>query len=74
MTPGTTGNPSYDINDREGVGDLVNGEEPSIRRGRNPVKNPKTGKYETEVFSYKTFDQWAKDNNLTKNKYGQIIA
>lgn len=68
MTPGTTGVPGYDINDRETVVDLVNGEEPSIRRGRNP----NTGK--NEVFEYKSFNEWAKSNNLTKNKYGQIIA
>jgi hypothetical protein len=68
LTPGTTGNPAYDINDRETVVDIVGDYEPEIRRGRNPI----TGK--NEVFSYKDFDQWAKDNNLTKNVYGQIIS
>lgn len=68
MTPGTTGVKKFDINDRETVIDIVNGESPKIRRGRNP----ETGK--NEVFEYKSFDTWAKDNNLTKNKYGEIVA
>lgn len=46
----------------------VNGTEPTLRRGRNPV----TGK--TEVFTYTTFDQWAKSNNLTRNKYGRLLS
>ena len=68
MTPGTTGVDRFDINDRETVIDIIDGESPKIRRGRNPV----TGK--NEVFEYKDFDQWAKDNNLTKNYYGQVVA
>ncbi|MGD8305160.1 MAG: phage minor head protein [Ignavibacteria bacterium] len=67
MTPGTTGVAKYDINDRETVIDIINGESPSIRRGRNP----KTGK--NEVFEYKGFDTWAKENGLTKNVYGEYI-
>lgn len=68
MTPGTTGVARFDINDREAVIDIIDGESPQIRRGRNPV----TGK--NEVFEYKDFDQWAKNNNLTKNYYGQVVA
>lgn len=68
MTPGTTGVKKYDINDRETVIDIVDGESPSIRRGRNPL----TG--ENEVFSYKSFSEWAKENNLKRNKYGEYVG
>jgi len=68
LAPGTTGIKKYDVNDREAVIDIVNDESPKIRRGRNP----ETGK--NEVFEYTTFDKWAKENNLTKNKYGEIVA
>ena len=47
------------------VADTVNGNDPQLRRGRNPV----TGK--NEVFNYKRFDQWATDQGLIKNKYGE---
>jgi hypothetical protein len=68
FTPGTTGIAKYDINDRETVIDIIDGESPKIRRGRNPI----TG--ENEVFSYKSFSSWAKENGLTKNKYGELLA
>lgn len=68
IIPGTTGEAKYDINDRESVIDLIGDFEPSIRIGRNPV----TGK--NEYFEYKDFDTWAKDNGLTKNIYGEVIA
>lgn len=68
MTPGRSGVKAYDINDRETVIDLVEGAEPKLARGRNPV----TGK--NEVFSYKDFDKWAKDNGLTKNIYGEVVS
>jgi hypothetical protein len=42
--------------------------EPTARRGRNPV----TGK--NEFFSYKTFEAWAKEKGLVKNKYGRMYV
>lgn len=42
--------------------------EPTARRGRDPV----TGK--NEVFSYKTFETWAKEKGLVKNKYGRMYV
>lgn len=42
--------------------------EPTARRGRNPV----TG--QNEVFSYKTFAEWAKEKGLVKNKYGRMYV
>jgi hypothetical protein len=67
MYPGNTGIAAYDINDRESVIDIIDGNEPEIRLGRNPV----TG--ENETFSYKNFDEWRKENKLIKNKYGEIL-
>lgn len=65
MTPGTTGVKKYDINDRETVITIVNDESPQIRTGRNP----ETG--ENEVFEYKSFGDWAKEQGLKKNIYGE---
>jgi uncharacterized protein with gpF-like domain len=48
--------------------DVINGESPALRTGRNPV----TGEH--EVFDYKDFDQWKKDNGLKTNVYGEIYA
>jgi len=48
--------------------DVIDGQSPEIRRGRNPV----TG--ENEVFKYKSFKQWMDDNNLKYNKSGKIIS
>jgi len=67
MYPGNSGVAAYDINDRESVIDIIDGNEPEIRLGRNPV----TG--ENETFTYKNFDAWRKENGLIKNKYGEIL-
>lgn len=42
--------------------------EPKARRGRDPV----TG--QTQVFDYKTFNEWAKEKGLKRNKYGRMYA
>ena len=67
MYPGNTGTPSYDINDRERVIDLVGDAEPELRTGRNPT----TG--ENEYFSYRDFPAWAKEQGLKRNKYGELL-
>lgn len=67
MYPGNTGVAKYDINDRETTIDIIDGNEPELRRGRNPV----TG--ENETFNYKDFDTWRKEKGLIKNKYGEIL-
>jgi SPP1 gp7 family putative phage head morphogenesis protein len=54
------------INCRCSVVDIVGDYKPTIRRGRNPI----TG--ENEVFEYKDFETWAKENGLKRNKYGQL--
>ena len=46
--------------------DIIDGEGPELRTGRNPT----TG--ESGVMGWKEFDQWAKDNGLTRNKYGEL--
>jgi hypothetical protein len=72
MFPGTVRTGSYrndarmNINCRCTVAESANGFKPSLRRGKNPV----TGKY--EVFTYKTFDQWAAEKGLKRNKYGRL--
>ena len=68
MRPGKFDSIGQNINCRCGTEDIINNQKPTIRRGRNPV----TG--DNEVFSYKTYEQWAKDNDLTKNKYGEYIV
>lgn len=64
--PGQFSNIENVINCRCTTVDLVDGVEPGIRRGRNP----ETGK--NEVFEFKTFDKWASENGLAKNKYGEL--
>jgi len=66
--PGDFGKAGNNINCRCRVSDTLNGESPQLRRGRDPITD------ESSVFSYKTFDQWAKENGLTKNRYGEILA
>jgi SPP1 gp7 family putative phage head morphogenesis protein len=66
--PVSTGIAKFDVNDRERVITIIDGKTPAARTGRNPV----TGKNET--FEWKSFNQWAKDNNITKNKFGQMVV
>lgn len=52
---------------------------PRFRRGYPPITDPKTGKTyskagQSQVYEMKYFDQWAKENNLKKNKYGEYYA
>ena len=54
------------VNERCTTTDIVDGMMPTERRGRNPV----TG--ENEVFGYKNYDQWAKDNGVIKDKSGKM--
>lgn len=66
-TPGNSGIPGYDINDRETVINIVDGIKPTMRRARNPM----TGK--TDLISWKSFDDWAKEKGLSYNKSGQLV-
>ena len=65
--PGNSGNPAWDINDREAVIMSVDGQPPEIRRGRDPV----TGK--TDIISWTSFDDWMKTNGLKYNKNGIMV-
>lgn len=65
--PGNSGVASIDINDRERTIDIIDGQEPDTRIGRNPL----TGINETMTF--KDFDTWAKDNGMVQNKTGRWI-
>ena len=64
LMPGGFNQASLNINCRCTHVDIVNDIDPQIRRGRNPI----TG--ENEVFEFKTYDKWAKDNGLKQNKQG----
>lgn len=60
--------PSLSINCRCHSVTVTKEYEPTARRGRDPV----TG--QNEVFSYKNFEEWAKEKGLKKNKYGKLYA
>lgn len=60
--------PSLSINCRCHTVTVTEDYEPKARRGRDPV----TGR--NEVFSYKNFEEWAKEKGLKKNKYGKLYA
>ena len=58
MFPGDFGIAEEDINCRCTVVDLVNGEKPEYRMGRDPLTE------KNEVFEWKNYAQWAKDNKI----------
>jgi hypothetical protein len=60
--------PSLSINCRCHSVTVTKEYKPNARRGRDPV----TG--QNEVFSYKNFEEWAKEKGLKKNKYGKLYA
>jgi hypothetical protein len=55
------------INCRCTTVDVIDGEGPQLRTGRNPV----TGK--NEVFEWKDFDTWSKEKELTSNIYNELF-
>lgn len=67
LSPGNFSLVKNNANCRCSIGQTIGDWSPKARRGRNPV----TGK--NEVFGFKNFDQWREDNNLIKNKYGEIL-
>jgi hypothetical protein len=56
--PGSMGDVSDNANCRCTVTTRPEGYEPQLRRARNPL----TG--ETDIISYQTYEQWAKENNI----------
>jgi hypothetical protein len=62
--PGNTGIAKWDINDRETTIEVVDGVEPLVERGRDPV----TGK--NEVIDFQSYDQWAFSKGLRRDKNG----
>ena len=66
MYPGDFPSVGQNINCRCSVIDIIDGESPELRTGRDP----NTG--ESKLFNWKGFDEWAKDNGLTRNKYGEL--
>jgi len=67
LYPGNTGYPEYDTNDRETVISIIDGIAPEGRRRLNPV----TG--QSEVFSFTSFEDWRKVNNLKWSKSGKLV-
>lgn len=65
--PGNSGIAKWDINDREITIPRLEGFPVDERRGRNPV----TGK--NEVITFKSFPEWAKENGLKRNRYGEYL-
>lgn len=66
--PGNSGNPAFDINDRETVIEIIEGQDPTQNTGTNPT----TGK--NEVMNFSGFDTWASDNGLRRNKTGRWVV
>ena len=60
--PGQTGHPEWDINDREVSIEIIEGYEPNVRRQR-----------EKGIIPEQSFQEWAKEKGLTKNRYGEIL-
>lgn len=67
QVPGGFGIARYDIHDRCTTYVILDGIDPKLRRVRDPV----TG--ETELASYKNFDEWKTEHGLKTNKFGEII-
>jgi hypothetical protein len=65
--PGNTGNPAWDINDREAVIDIIDDEPPEAMRGVNPV----TGK--TQVYSFDDYPKWLDQKGLKQTASGEIV-
>lgn len=65
--PGETGRPQWDIQDREEVIPLDEEYPPESQIERDPS----TG--QNVIMPYRSFEEYAKDNNLTKNRYGQYL-
>ncbi len=69
MRPGQFSEVGQNARCRCSTVDILNDQKPSIRRGRVPA-GPNEG--QNEVFEYQSFNQWAKDNNIKENRYGQM--
>jgi len=65
--PGNSGVAAFDINDRETVIEIIDGQSPELRRGRNPL----TGK--NEVMSFKSYPDWMSDNGFRQNPTGRWV-
>ncbi len=66
LRPGAMSSASENINCRCRLADVIDGVPPEIRRGINP----ETG--ESELFEWKTFEDWKKSNNLKTGPAGKI--
>ncbi|MDA3939811.1 MAG: phage minor head protein [Spirochaetia bacterium] len=65
---GNSGVAAYDIQERGRAIEVIDGQPPGTRRGRDPVTQ------KTDIMSFKNYDEWAKDNGLVKNKTGRWVV
>ena len=65
--PGNSGNPAWDINDRETVIEVIEGELPETRTGRNPISGV------NETMTFKDYPSWMKSKGFTQNKTGRWV-
>lgn len=65
--PGNSGKAKWDINDREVVIEVIEGELPETRMGRNPL----TG--ENEEMSFKSYPEWMDSKGFTQNKTNRWV-
>ena len=65
---GNSGIAEYDINERGASIEIIDGQSPDTRTGRNPL----TGK--TETMDFKDFSAWAKDNGMVQNASGRWVV
>lgn len=66
LYPGGFGKVKNNINCRCTTIDIINDTQPELRHGTNPTSGEK------EIFSFRDFDAWRKDNGLSVNKHGEI--
>jgi len=67
MYPGDFGSVKNNANCRCSVIDIIPDFEPDVRTGRNP------GTERNEVFGWKNYDEWVKDNGLKRSKSGRMV-
>lgn len=71
--PGNSGNPAFDINDRERVISVVEDFPVNERRAR--TFNPSTGRFDgpTRIMNYDQFPAWARSVTLSRNQFGAYL-
>lgn len=66
--PGNSGVARFDINDRETTIEIIEGESPDERIGRNPLSGV------NETMTFKDYPSWMESKGFTQNKTGRWTA